>query len=249
MNSDEVGILEARLFDAVSVCSKRSVPKFVGFIDASGAAMALKVAQKEKARFMLWGGYEGAERVYFGVFPDWCEPDASMFPFVKLKIINKSSRILEHRDILGALMSAGIERDTVGDILTEEKQAFVFVAESVADHVINETVKIASAGVELLRDDSEYVPMQGSFLECSDTVASLRLDAVVSALGNCSRSAATELIASGLVAVGGIMIQKPTKEVLEGDVLTIRKKGKFIIDSTGDLTKKGRIVLKYRKYN
>ena len=33
------------------------------------------------------------------------------------------------------------------------------------------------------------------------------------------------------------------------DILSIRKKGKFIIDSTGDRTKKDRVVLKYRKYN
>ena len=249
MGASDKEILEARLFDAVSVCAKRSIPKFVGFIDASGAATALTVAKKEKAKFSLWGGYDSAERVYFGAFPDWCEPDASYFPIVKIKIINKSTRVLEHRDILGALMSAGIERDTVGDILTEEKQAFIFIAESVADHVINEITKIASAGVELIKDDTDYVPMPNDFTEGSDTVASGRVDCVVSALGNCSRSMAFELITQGIVSVNGVAVQKPTKEILEGDVLTIRKKGKFIIDSISSLTKKGRIILKYRKYN
>ncbi len=249
MEVADKGILEARLFDAVSVCQKRSIPKFVGFLEASGAAAALTVAKSEKAKFLLWGGYEAAERVYFGVFPDWCEPDASYFPIVKLRIINKSTKVLEHRDILGALMSAGIERDTVGDILTEEKQAFVFIAESVADHIINETTKIASAGVELVRDDTDYVPLSNSFLQGSDTVASSRVDCVVSALANCSRNTASELISAGLVSINGIMVQKVTKEVSEGDVLAVRKKGKFVIDGINDLTKKGRIVLKYRKYN
>ncbi len=249
MGVSDKEILEARLFDAVSVCAKRSIPKFVGFIDASGVAIALTVAKKEKAKFSLWGGYSSAERVYFGVFPDWCEPDASCFPIVKIKIINKSTRVLEHRDILGALMSAGIERDTVGDILTEEKQAFIFISESVADHVMNEITKIASAGVELIKDDTDYVPMPNDFIEGSDTIASSRVDCVVAALGNCSRNTASEFITEGLVSVNGVAVQKLTKEILVGDVLTIRKKGKFIIDSINDLTKKGRIILKYRKYN
>lgn len=249
MAFNEREILEARLFDAISVCNKRSIPKFVGFLDASGAALAVAVAKKEKAKYMLYGGYTHAERMYFGVFPDWCEPDASYFPFVKLKIINKSARRLEHRDILGALMSAGIERDTVGDILPEERQAFVFISQTVADHVLNEITKIASSGVEIVVDDTLYVPQQNGFIEGTDTVASARIDCIVSALGNCSRNIASEYIVSGLVSLNGLEVQKVTKEVTAGDVLTVRKKGKFIIDSVNDLTKKGRIVLKYRKYN
>ena len=37
--------------------------------------------------------------------------------------------------------------------------------------------------------------------------------------------------------------------VAEGDVISIRKVGKFLIDSAVDRSKKNRIILKYRKYS
>ncbi len=240
--------LEARISDAVRVSQKRDVPKFVGFLDESGAALAVKVMTRENVKWHLFGGYNEAERVYFGVFPEWCEPENSLFPVTKLRIKNKGSRILEHRDILGALMSAGIERDTVGDILTGEDYAVVFVCDTVAEHIINEVVKIASCGVEISIDEDVALPQFGGFVEKTDTVASLRLDGIVSALAGVSRNTASEYISSGLVSVGGLLVQKPTKVISSGDVITVRKKGKFVIDSTEDRTKKDRIILKYRKY-
>ncbi len=249
MNSGEKEILTARLRDAVRMSQVRMTPKFVGFLDSSGAAVASAVAKNEKAGWRLFGGYEDAERVYFGVFPDWCDIDNELFPIKKLRIINRSSRPLEHREILGTLMSLGIERDTVGDILPDQKDAVVFVSDTVAEFIVNEVTKIASCGVDLIVDDSDYMPAPKGFTELSDTVASARVDAVVSSLAKCSRSTAVELVLAGVVAVNGLEVQKASKEIAEGDTVTIRKKGRFIIDSLSGHSKKGRIVLKYRKYN
>ena len=249
MDQKERSILEARLADCVRQCELRSVPKFVGFLDFSGAALAVTVARRENAKYMLFGGAEGCERVCFGVFPDWCEPQTQQFPIVRLLINNKSTRKLQHRDILGAFMSAGIERDTVGDIFVGDGDCTVFVIDSVAPHIMAYVDKIASAGVEIVRDDSEGLPETGGFIELHGTVASLRVDCVVAEVGNCSRSKASELISTGLVAVNGLEVQKPTAEIKNGDTLTVRRIGKFVIDSTDRTTKKGRIALDYRKYN
>lgn len=248
MDSEEKSYLEARLYDAVKQCQKRSVPKFVGFLDAAGAAMATRAAKSENAAFRLFGGFSTAERVYFGVFPEWCDPETADFPIVKLRVVNKSDRKLSHRDILGALMSAGIERDTVGDIVTGSGDAVIFLSDSVAEHIKAEITKIASAGVELIVDETEFLPEGKGFSGGSDTVASPRLDAVVAALCNTSRSKAAELIEGGLVAVNGLQVEKLTKEVSASDVITVRHYGKFIIDSVADRSKKGRTILKYKKY-
>lgn len=248
MDSKELKILEARISDSIYKANDRNAPGFVGFLSASGTLLAVETAKREKAKYMLFGGYDGAERVFFGAFPDWCEPEGHYFPIVKLRIKNRSDKVLTHRDVLGAFMSAGIERDTIGDILTNGKDLVAFVFEGIAGHIIAFVDKIASAGVEIVRDDTDYLPVPLNFEEMSGTVASLRLDCVVAELSNCSRNRSTELIEGGLVSVNGIEAVKLTREICDGDTVTIRRVGKFIIDDTNSVTKKGRVALKYRKY-
>ena len=249
MMSEELKLLRARLFDAVQCASLRSIPKFVGFLNAAEALEALKVARETGAKWLLFGGYEDAERNVFGVFPDWAEPEKSAFPIKRIRIINKGFKQIEHRDILGTLMSLGIERGTVGDIITDGKDSVVFVLESVAGHILASVDKIGGNGVQLKTDDADFIPISQGFSELSTTVASLRLDCVVSAVCSVSRSKALELISLGMVSVGGILKEKPTAEISEGDTLSVRKSGKFIIDNASARSKKGRVILNYRKYN
>ncbi len=248
MDNKERSVRDARIADCIRQCRERSVPKFLGFLDASGAASAVEISKRENAKYMLFGGYDDAERVYFGVFPEWCEPEEKQFPIVRLKIKNKSQRTLTHRDVLGALMSAGIERDTVGDILASGGDPVIFVAESVAPHIAAHIDRIASAGVEIVRDDGEDLPQSNGFEELTGTVASLRLDCVVAEMANCSRSKACELINGGLVAVNGLEAVKITAEIKSGDKITVRRVGKFVVDCADRVTKKGRIAFEYRKY-
>ena len=107
MDDKQRKILEARVGDAIATAELRSVPQFVGFLDSSGAAMAVNIGKSQKARFTMFGGYPEAERMFFGAFPEWCEPESVAFPITRLKINNKSEREITHRDVLGALMSAG----------------------------------------------------------------------------------------------------------------------------------------------
>ena len=248
MDSGEREYLEARINDSVRRCGLRSVPAFVGFLDASGAALAEKIGRRERAVYKLYGGYDGAERLYFGVFPEWCEPDIGAFPIVRLKITNKSRNEFTHRDVLGTIMSLGLERDTVGDIIVGGRESFVFVSDFVSQYIITQLTKIASCGVEITADSVSEMPAVNRFSEGSDTIASARLDCVAAALGNFSRSSAAEVISAGMVSVNGTETLKPTVEIAGGDIISIRKRGRFIVDAISDRTKKGRIILKYRKY-
>jgi RNA-binding protein YlmH len=51
-----------------------------------------------------------------------------------------------------------------------------------------------------------------------------------------------------MVAVNGLEAAKITAEIKNGDKITVRKFGKFVVDSTDRITKKGRIAFEYRKY-
>ena len=151
---DSHELLPAKINDAIRRSYLRGAPCFVGFLDAAGAALAENIAKGDRANYMLFGGYDGAERVYFGVFPDGFLPDGSLFPIVRLTVTDRSGRGFTHRDVLGTLMSEGIERSTVGDILIGSPDSALFVSASVAEHIMAETDKIASCGVTVAR--SEY---------------------------------------------------------------------------------------------
>ena len=145
-------------------------------------------------------------------------------------------------------MALGIKRETVGDILIENGRAVVFVLDDIADYILSEVSKIGRIGVTLFSGFEEPLPQRNELKEFTETVASLRLDCVVSAIAGISRGLATEKINNGFVAINSVTVEKSTKLVTNGDIITVRGSGKFIIDASTDRTKKDRIILKYKKY-
>ena len=106
----------------------------------------------------------------------------------------------------------------------------------------NDRVKVARAvlpaGYEIVR----------KFKPIADTVASARLDGVVTALCNLSREAAKEKILSKEVEQNYETAEKTDIPVSAGDVISVRGVGKFEVDSVSDPTKKGRFRLIAKKY-
>ena len=78
--------------------------------------------------------------------------------------------------------------------------------------------------------------------------ASMRLDAILSEILRTSRKKAEEYIDSGRIFVNHEDMYKSTKQLKEKDVLTIRGKGRFEIDSISGETRSGRIKIKVNKY-
>ena len=76
--SEEDALLRARIDDACQLCEWRSCPRFVGFLDEHRQAVARAVLREKGVQnTCFFGGYEGAERVFLGVFPSFLEPQTS----------------------------------------------------------------------------------------------------------------------------------------------------------------------------
>lgn len=86
------------------------------------------------------------------------------------------------------------------------------------------------------------------FTELSITVASPRLDAVVSELARLSRDKAKAAVIGGVVAVSGRVEQRPDREVVQGDAALGAGPWKFVIGKSGT-TSRGRVRLAVKKYN
>jgi RNA-binding protein YlmH len=145
-------------------------------------------------------------------------------------------------------MSMQIKRESVGDILIRERRCDVFLLEPVARLVLDELTKIGGAGVRCeAAAETEYTRTD-SFDASRGTVMTPRADAVVSVLTNLSRGKASELIRAEHVQRNHATLTSVSAEIAAGDVITIRRYGKYIVDEIGSPTKKGRLPLLYRKY-
>ncbi len=169
---------------------------------------------------------------------------------VLLRICGSGHRMLRHKDILGSLMGLGITRQSVGDIcMISDFDGVAAVTGKLSSFICEEFVKAGSDGVSVSPHPSPGdFSFERQFEEISCTVASMRLDGIVSAVTGMSRSKADEYIASGLVLLCGTVTDKGASEVMPGDTVTVRGYGKFFVESTDGMTRKSRIRLNIKKY-
>lgn len=242
----DANILLPRIRDTIDSVFRTDKPKYLGFLSLEEASFTKKYLKNQNINFSFFGGAEDCERTYLGCFPEWLtEPH---FPITTITFTFREVDSLGHRDFLGALMSLGLKRETIGDILIEKGRAVVFLNQDIADYVLKNLTKVGRVGVNAKISPIDILPRRDSLEELTLTVASLRLDCVISALAGCSRNIAVSMIKSGFISVNSVVIEKSTKFISSGDVISVRHKGKFIIVSTDKRTKKDRIVLIYKKY-
>ncbi len=239
-------LIIARVNDICNLVFSTDKPKFFGFLSIEEATLIKKHLKNRNINYRFFGGTDSSERTYFGCFPQWLTD--YNFPITAVTFVFRKSDILHHRDFLGALMALGLKRETIGDILIEEGRAVVFLSNDIVKYVIENLKKIGNIGVSLKILPIENLPKKEKLNENRVTVSSLRLDCVVSALANCSRNNAVALIEGGLVSINTQIIEKTTKVISNGDILVIRRKGKFYVNSTNKRTKKDRIILEYKCY-
>ena len=236
------------LEDATALCQRRNRPVFTDFLTEVEQTAAESLMKRLHANYLLWGGFEDAERRMLGVFPPYDEPDGNLFPMDGITAAFRTADSVEHRSVLGTLMAQGIERGCVGDILIESGRCVFFCRNTVTRALLADVTKIGGVGVRLSQGYAEPLPAAHSFKEISLTVASARLDCVTAALAGVGRGRAEELITAGEVMINSVVCKKVSQSVSEGDRLTVRGTGKFIIDDLGNVTRKGRLILSARKY-
>ena len=267
---------EKRLLARVDEISNRAdsgAPGFLGFLNMrerfiiENQRHAIFTEDDSEPICFFWGGYEDAERTILFALP-------SYFRYLLIDGVKKSVAFagefsnaiqpmkmkmsgyvkLAHRDFLGSLIGLGIDRTAIGDILPCDDGAIVFVNPKVAEFIKNELTYIGrdkvKAALISLSDDFTF---SRQFEKLNGTVASARLDAVVSELARTSREAAKGLISDGLVEHNYFTAVHCDREVTNGDIISIRKTGatkggKFVVDSIDTLSQKGRIRLIARRY-
>jgi RNA-binding protein YlmH len=243
-NEDE-RLLAARILDKLDACERKSVPTNTNFLSGGeqlAAGRLLEAAGQPKSVF--WGGFEEAERRVLFFLPDYLDqaPDGDASPIRCLKASFPPDAALSHRDFLGAVLSLGITREKLGDLLVEEDCCHILLLKDVLPYLLENLEKSGRARLRLVEEDpAALTPPKAKTRAIRDTVATLRLDAVVASGFYLPRGKAAALIEGQKVTLNHAVCGKADKAVSQGDVIAVRGLGKCVLAEVGGTSRKGRI--------
>ena len=250
----EERVLLARVLDKLELSQNRGIPAHTPFLSPGEQASVQDLLNAWGHPRCVWtGGYEGAERQVCRFLPDWQEPEDWLAdpegPLAALEALFPRDSSLSHRDILGGLMGLGLTREKLGDILMEDGRCQVVVLREALPILLSQwegagrwKLKVREIPV------SELSPRPPEVKTIRDTVAAMRLDAVLASGFSTSRSKAAELVSAGRVSVNHRECAKPDRVVEAGDVLTCRGLGKCVVREVLGQSKKGRTMLVLERY-
>lgn len=264
MEAREEALFRARLAELDGRAAQGSLA-YSRYLTPHELAVARRVPG-QSTRF-VWGGWPDAERKRIFFVPDYAgEPDAAtdeawldlLFPFfgdeladtvTRLRIRGSGYRVLSHRDYLGSIMALGLERSALGDIvIVDDYTAVLFCDARIADYLSTALERIGADKVSVVREDGgEPLPPRAT-RPIRDTIASPRLDCVVAALTNLSREKAQAMIRAAEVEVNFEGESRTDAEVHEGDMLSLRGYGRFVVRAFDGETKRGRLRLCAEQY-
>ena len=238
-------VLRSRIEDTLYLCEKRQTPCFLGFMDLYEQATAHLILPSlvGKNRFAFYGGYSDAERCVLSIFPAFYPEEEINYPFRTVAFRYRAQKELTHRDVLGTLMSIGIRRDAVGDILCGKGLSVVFLRSDITDYVCEQIDRIGGEGVRVTADYDGELPLSVEYEQIHDTIASPRIDSIVKSLIHCSREKAAEMIRLGHVSINHRPTESVSGAVAAEDTISIRGYGRYIVRQIGPETKKGRLLL------
>lgn len=246
------GEIKRRIEDLMNRSVRTNQPTATGFLDPAELAEARLFLKSEPgARYVVCGGFEGAERSRLIFIPDYY--DENCFPaeeYIAVIRAECSFGNLTHRDWLGSVMGLGVKRDALGDILVCDGYADIICTDKIAQYLADNLIKVGRYGVKThMISMGEIVPPNPKFDVRTGTVASLRADAVVALAFGISRTNAVSLIREGRLSVDHLPEQNTSAEIEEGVLLSLRGFGRAKLARVGGTSKKGRIFLEFNVFS
>ena len=221
-------------------------PKLTDFLDPRQRYIVESLTNETDLVVGAYGAFPEAERMRVLLFPDYYVPESQDYG-VTVFNVNYASKFvtLGHKDVLGSLMSLGLDRSKFGDIPMADMDVQFAVTAELEDYVKSNFTAIGKAKVSVseVTDVEDFIVTHDTWIESLQVVSSMRLDAVVAALLNISRQKAVTLVQGEKVRVNWTIQNQPTFELYELDMLSIRGAGRFKVITIEGRTRKDRIRL------
>ena len=254
-NEDEKLII-SKLFDKIEALEKTNKIQITDFLTPVETHLLNKILNNINFNlYKIYGGVDSSERNLIILFPLKMEEIIKQGNFDYNSICNcirisNIDEMLEHKNVLGGLIKLGIKREKIGDIIIHENYVDVIVCKEIVKFILsnlNQLTRFRGTCVEVV-DINNIESKKQEFKEFTVMVSSLRLDNIISELAKTSRSKAVEIICQERVFVNYENESKSTKLIKVNDVITIRGKGKFIVEEIVGNTRSGKFIVKVKKY-
>lgn len=254
---DEEKLILAKLNDKIRTSKTRNRIVNTEFLNMYQENIIKKeLARIKEEKYILTGGYEEAESKILIIYPEKLTEKIveqnihNIIKAIKIELPNEQKGKYQHKDYLGTIMQFGLTRERIGDIIVYEDKAYILVihenAEYIKDSLLS-TSKFKKSRIEII-DINQIEVKEKEFEEIKITIQSPRLDNFVSEIAKTSRNDTTKLIESEQVFVNCQVETKQSKTIEQGDILIIRRSGKFIVDEFKHINRKGKQVVVIKKY-
>ena len=222
----------------------RYAPRLTDFLDPRQRFIVQAIAgQSDDINIHCFGQFEEAERQRVFLAPAYFEATEADFDIMIFSISYPTKFVqLKHPDVLGALLSLGIDRNKFGDIRVADGIVQFACANEVADYVRAHLTSIGKVKVYVEEVTAEpLLQIAEAWQESTTTVASMRLDVVLATILNISRQKSQSLINAGRVKVNWTVREQVAFELQEGDIISARGYGRLKVISTEGRTKRDKI--------
>ena len=215
--------------------------KLTDFLDPRQLFIVQSVIGKhEETKVKIFGGTDKAERKRAWIYPDYLEPTIADFQLTLLEVQYPSKFVrIEHRDVLGSLMSLGMKREKFGDILYHKERIQFFIGKEMQEYLCLQLNRIGNVKVTLIEKELEdAIRTTDKWETFTATTSSLRLDVILAAIFRISRQKTSIMIQQTQVKVNWHVVEQPAFECKEADIISVRGFGRGKIVEIDGKTKK-----------
>ena len=246
--ADELQIFKNRLMELSERSKSRGIYFYSEFLNMHEQTI---LSQTIKYGYTLDGGFPDAERkiACFGDENEIYYPPQPPIVIICIEPLSaKFSDDLTHRDFLGSLIGLGIKRETLGDIIIKDNVGYLFCLESISKYIVDNLIKVRHTSVSCTVCDALPDNILPEPTEKMVIVSSLRLDGIISAVYNLSRSKSSALIDGEKVFINGKLTISSSKVIEMGDTISVRGYGRCRCTEILGNTKKDRIRILCQVY-
>lgn len=245
-DSDEYMI--SNLWNDIELAEEIEVPIFTKEFYPPNIWSFLEKNNINGLKFICKGLNSYSEKKLIMIAPKDYDVSFMEFPLVYFKINGENKfRELLHKDFLGTIMSLGIKREIMGDLIVKNNICFGVIIDEKYGIINKEITKIGNVPVKIEEILQNEIP-ESEFKTENYLLSSLRIDSFVSAVTGLSRQKSVEEIEKGNVLLNYNLEKNKSTEIKEGDILTIKKYGKFKFCEIKGESKKNKIRINVKKF-
>lgn len=244
--NDEIRVAMVKILDKIKKSDRHQKQTVTDFIDPYQARLTQALSRQYGLGYQLQGGFSEAERNRLVIGPTSVQ---NQDPVAIILGFETKFHSFSHRDVLGALMAMGIKREKIGDIRVAEKKAQFVVATEMGDYICTHFNRIKQESMVCSKiETGEEICAVLQKRNYVKTVASMRLDALISAAYGLSREKSQKAISQGLIKLNHRPTNKFETVTEEVILLSLRGRGRVSATYQQGKSKKGRNIILFEEW-